>query len=110
MEQSPGPATSAAPAIARKRIALVAHDNRKRDMVEWVEWNYRGLTGHALVCTGTTGRLVEAALRDKLEKDGCLDWAADLKLLAPPGSADVGPNSRFAFPTAHGQSQTRRSR
>jgi methylglyoxal synthase len=45
-----------------KTIALVAHDNRKKDMVEWVEWNWRKLLNHKLICTGTTGRLVEAAL------------------------------------------------
>jgi len=45
-----------------KRIALVAHDNRKKDMVEWVEYNWQTLIKHRLVCTGTTGRLVEEAI------------------------------------------------
>ena len=46
----------------RKRIALVAHDNEKRDMVEWVEYNWETLVGHDLVTTGTTGRMVEEAI------------------------------------------------
>lgn len=55
----------------RKKIALVAHDNRKRDLIEWVEWNWRVLVRHALVCTGTTGKLVDAAIRRQLdESDG----------------------------------------
>jgi len=45
-----------------KTIALVAHDNRKKDMVEWVEWNWEKLLKHKLVCTGTTGRLVQEGL------------------------------------------------
>ena len=48
-----------------KHIALVAHDNRKNDMVEWVEWNYEELMKHHLTCTGTTGRLVEEAIYKK---------------------------------------------
>jgi methylglyoxal synthase len=51
-----------------KTIALVAHDNRKKDLVEWVEWNSEKLLKHKLVCTGTTGRLVEEALRRMLGK------------------------------------------
>ena len=47
---------------AIKSIALVAHDNRKKDLVEWVEWNWAELIKHKLFCTGTTGRLVEEAL------------------------------------------------
>ncbi len=50
-----------------KRIALVAHDNRKKDLVEWVEWNYEILIAHELICTGTTGSLVEEAIEKKLE-------------------------------------------
>ncbi len=50
-----------------KNIALVAHDNRKQDLIEWVEWNYEILINYRLVCTGTTGRLVEEALGEKLK-------------------------------------------
>lgn len=50
-----------------KNVALVAHDNRKKDLVEWVEFNYKTLLGHQLICTGTTGRLVEETLLNKLE-------------------------------------------
>jgi methylglyoxal synthase len=46
-----------------KRIALVAHDNRKKDMKEWVEYNYGTLVRHKLISTGTTGRLVEEVIR-----------------------------------------------
>jgi len=48
-----------------KTIALVAHDNRKRALVEWVEYNWHTLAGHRLVCTGTTGRLVEETIKRK---------------------------------------------
>jgi methylglyoxal synthase len=43
-------------------IALVAHDRRKADMVEWVSFNIEMLAVHKLVCTGTTGGLVQNAL------------------------------------------------
>jgi len=48
-----------------KTIALVAHDHRKRDLVEWVEWNWQELLKHKLICTGTTGRLIEESLQKK---------------------------------------------
>ena len=51
-----------------KNIALVAHDNRKKDLVEWVEFNYKTLLGHQLICTGTTGRMVEETIQNMLEK------------------------------------------
>jgi len=50
-----------------KRIAIVAHDNRKRDLAEWVSWNHEELLKHQLVCTGTTGKLVEATLKAELK-------------------------------------------
>ncbi len=43
-------------------IALVAHDHRKADMVDWVIYNSDFLAEHHLVCTGTTGKLVREAL------------------------------------------------
>ncbi len=47
----------------RKNIALVAHDNRKKDLMEWVEHNAQILLNHQIICTGTTGTLVENMLR-----------------------------------------------
>lgn len=47
------------------RIALVAHDNRKVDIIDWVIYNSDFLSHHALVCTGTTGTLVQEALASK---------------------------------------------
>ncbi len=52
-----------------KNIALVAHDNRKRDLLEWIEWNYTSLIEHNLICTGTTGVMVEQTLKKKLMND-----------------------------------------
>ena len=49
-----------------KTIGLVAHDHRKKDLIEWVEYNYARLKDKELVCTGTTGRLVHEALEKKL--------------------------------------------
>jgi len=57
-----------------KSIALVAHDNRKKDLVEWVEWNYKDLLEHKLICTGTTGTMVENVLKNKIGKDAKLKF------------------------------------
>jgi methylglyoxal synthase len=51
----------------KKVIALVAHDNRKKDMVEWTGYNWNELSQHDLVCTGTTGSLVEQTIKAKRE-------------------------------------------
>ncbi len=47
-------------------VALVAHDNRKQDLMEWVEYNYKRLMDKKLVCTGTTGQLVKKVLERHL--------------------------------------------
>ncbi|PKN62946.1 MAG: methylglyoxal synthase [Deltaproteobacteria bacterium HGW-Deltaproteobacteria-15] len=52
-----------------KNIALVAHDNRKKDLLEWVSWNCGILLKHRLVCTGTTGKLVEQTLSTNAAMD-----------------------------------------
>ena len=46
----------------RKRIALVAHDNKKKDLLEWAQFNRELLVKHDLFATGTTGALIEKAL------------------------------------------------
>ncbi len=45
-------------------IALVAHDHRKADMVDWAKFNAEFLSHHHLVCTGTTGGLIKKAFEE----------------------------------------------
>ena len=56
------------PMMADKRIALVAHDNKKRDLVEWARFNRDLLAHHKVYATGTTGSLLERELHFKIEK------------------------------------------
>ena len=62
------------PMPARKRIALVAHDARKPDLLEWVQFNRGTLVGHDLFGTGSTGKLIaeETGLSIKRYKSGPL--------------------------------------
>src|SRR5258707_13655095 len=46
----------------RKRIALVAHDNKKQDLVDWARFNQVLLSQHELYATGTTGLLIAEEL------------------------------------------------
>ena len=52
--------------IKNKTIALIAHDKRKADMIEWVKYNAKTMSENKLVCTGTTGKLVEELLTNYL--------------------------------------------
>jgi methylglyoxal synthase len=49
----------------RLKIAIVAHDQRKADMVEWTTFNAETLSRHLLICTGTTGGLIKKAFDEK---------------------------------------------
>jgi methylglyoxal synthase len=51
-----------------KKIALVAHDNMKDDLVAWAKYNRVLLTHHRLFATGTTGRVLEKELGLKISK------------------------------------------
>ena len=53
----------------KKKVALVAHDNMKRDLAEWVDWNWEILLRHHLVCTGTTGKMVTRTLTERGDVD-----------------------------------------
>jgi methylglyoxal synthase len=52
----------------RKRIALVAHDNKKQDLAEWADYNRDLLVRHDLYATGTTGLLLEQKLGTDINK------------------------------------------
>lgn len=52
----------------KKRIALIAHDNRKLDLLEWAKYNREMLAEHELFGTGTTGSLIENELQLPITK------------------------------------------
>ena len=85
-----------------KTVALVAHDNRKKELVEWACWNRDVLARHNLICTGTTGKLIEDTLKtqcregkDKVEfnitklKSGPLGGDQQLGSLIVEGKIDL---------------------
>lgn len=52
----------------RKRVALVAHDNKKRDILEWAKYNRDALAQHEVYSTGTTGKMLERELNIEVTK------------------------------------------
>lgn len=51
----------------KKNIALIAHDERKQDLLEWVKYNKETLSKHNLFGTGTTGSLIGQELGLKVK-------------------------------------------
>ena len=51
-----------------KRIAIIAHDNKKQDLLEWATYNRDLLGQHELCATETTGKLLEQELDLKITK------------------------------------------
>lgn len=70
---------------SRKRIALVAHDNKKTELMEWVVYNKTTLSKHKLFATGSTGNLLESTLDQSITK-----------LLSGPLGGDQQIGSRIA--------------
>jgi methylglyoxal synthase len=56
------------PMREKKKIALVAHDNKKIDLLEWAKFNKELLAKHELYATGTTGTLLEQELEVQINK------------------------------------------
>jgi methylglyoxal synthase len=76
---------------ATKRIGLVAHDNKKRDLIEWARFNVDLLGRHLLVATGTTGSLLEKELDLPVQKlrSGPLGGDQQIGALIAEGQLDV---------------------
>lgn len=54
-----------------KNIALVAHDGRKKELIEWVTYNLNELKNYKLFATGTTGKLIkEISYTDCIDEEG----------------------------------------
>jgi methylglyoxal synthase len=75
----------------RKRIALIAHDNKKKELVEWAEYNRVKMAECELYATGTTGNLVEEKLKQKVIKlqSGPLGGDQQIGALISEGKIDV---------------------
>jgi len=54
--------------LPSKNIALVAHDNKKKDLIEWASFNKGSLLRHNLYATGTTGKMLEKEPGLKIKK------------------------------------------
>lgn len=75
----------------RKRIALIAHDNRKTDLLEWGRYNRGTLSKHDLCGTGTTGGLIaqELGLPVRLFKSGPLGGDQQVGAAIVEGQIDL---------------------
>lgn len=76
---------------ARKRIALIAHDHKKAELMEWAVYNKTVLKRHELYATGTTGKLLEDTLDVSVRKllSGPLGGDQQIGALVAEGKVDV---------------------
>ncbi len=75
----------------KKRIALVAHDQRKEDLLSWVKFNADVLSGHELYATGTTGKIISEACSIDIHrlKSGPLGGDQQLGAMIADGQLDI---------------------
>lgn len=71
--------------MARRNIALVAHDSRKKELLTWVRFNLGILKEHNLFATGTTGKLIEQLETEAGDKPLC---GRVTRLLSGPTGGD----------------------
>ena len=76
---------------SRKRIAMVAHDHKKKDLIEWAVYNKVALSRHVLIATGTTGRMLEDELDRPVKKlmSGPLGGDQQIGAMIASGDIDV---------------------
>lgn len=74
-----------------RRIGLVAHDNKKKDLLDWAKFNEELLVQHELCATGTTGTLLEEHLGAKVFKlrSGPLGGDQQLGAMIAEGDIDL---------------------
>jgi methylglyoxal synthase len=76
---------------SRKRIAMVAHDKKKKELIDWAEANKVVLARHELLATGTTGRLLEDKLDRPVKKllSGPLGGDQQIGAMIASGEIDI---------------------
>lgn len=75
--------------LSPKRIALVAHDNKKEDMLAWARYNKGTLSQHRLYATGTTGKLIEDELKLSVNRLHSGPLGGDLQIGAKISEGDI---------------------
>lgn len=75
----------------RKRVALIAHDHKKKELIDWVELNKEKMATFELYATGTTGRLIEEKIKQKVIRlqSGPLGGDQQIGALIADGKIDV---------------------
>jgi len=74
-----------------RRIALIAHDNKKRELIEWSKFNRETMLKSEVFATGTTGRMLENELGMKVKclQSGPLGGDQQIGALIAEGRIDV---------------------
>lgn len=72
-----------------KKIALVAHDNKKQDLVEWAKYNRTLLAHHEVYATGTTGGILERELGFRIARFQSGPLGGDLQIGAKIAEGDI---------------------
>jgi methylglyoxal synthase len=85
------PKMATPPMEVRKRVALVAHDNKKEDLLDWARFNQGTLSRHELFGTGTTGKLIHSRLGLDVHRllSGPMGGDQQLGALIAEGKLDV---------------------
>lgn len=73
----------------KKNIALVAHDNKKKDLMEWALYNKGSLCQHNLFATGTTGTLLSEALQCPIHCFNSGPFGGDQQIGAAISQGDI---------------------
>src|SRR5436189_2993030 len=76
---------------ARKHVALVAHDHKKNELIEWAFYNRTTLSNHKLYATGTTGSMLEKAIDQPVTKflSGPLGGDQQIGAMIAEGKIDI---------------------
>ena len=85
--------------IKDRKVAIISHDRRKTDMVDWVRHNAELLIKNKLICTGTTGGLVEKTLKEWMGEH--LDIPQELDI-AKMKSGPLGGDAQIAAMVVEG--------
>ena len=73
----------------KKSVAIVAHDNKKQDLLAWAKFNREALAGHTLVATGTTGALLHQELDLPVERVQSGPLGGDQQIGAKISEGDI---------------------